>query len=288
MMKKLLSCAVALAFFSGVASASSNLVVSTEGGQLEGFTKTVPGTQSKVETFLAVPFAAAPVGENRWKSAQPVVPWKGVKKANKAPQACRQGDVGSEDCLYVNIYRPAGIKKDAKLAVGVYAHGGGNTGGNATEHDGARLASENNIIVVTLQYRLGAFGFLTLPGMDENASIAVGGRTGASAYQYYVNAGNNIYYCATGGVPEAPVLVCSIPAEYGEVEYLGLSALGNRLVVVAYDESSSEERKGTVLFVDLSTRQITHTFPHILHHCSGFWGANDANSTFLAGYGDNM
>ena len=60
MMKKLLSCAVALAFFSGVASASSNLVVSTEGGQLEGFTKTVPGTQSKVETFLAVPFAAAP------------------------------------------------------------------------------------------------------------------------------------------------------------------------------------------------------------------------------------
>lgn len=113
-------------------------------------------------------------------------------------------------------------------------------------------------------------------------------RTGASAYQYYVNAGNNIYYCATGGVPEAPVLVCSIPAEYGEVEYLGLSALGNRLVVVAYDESSSEERKGTVLFVDLSTRQITHTFPHILHHCSGFWGANDANSTFLAGYGDNM
>ena len=127
-----------------------------------------------------------------------------------------------------------------------------------------------------------------LPGMDENASIAVGGRTGASAYQYYVNAGNNIYYCATGGVPEAPVLVCSIPAEYGEVEYLGLSALGNRLVVVAYDESSSEERKGTVLFVDLSTRQITHTFPHILHHCSGFWGANDANSTFLAGYGDNM
>lgn len=169
MMKKLLSCAVALAFFSGVASASSNLVVSTEGGQLEGFTKTVPGTQSKVETFLAVPFAAAPVGENRWTSAQPVVPWKGVKKANKAPQACRQGDVGSEDCLYVNIYRPAGTKKDAKLAVGVYAHGGGNTGGNATEHDGARLASENNIIVVTLQYRLGAFGFLTLPGMDESA-----------------------------------------------------------------------------------------------------------------------
>lgn len=145
-MQKLLSCAVAFALFSGVASASSNLVVSTEGGQLEGFTKTVPGTRSQVETFLAVPFAAAPVGENRWKSAQPVVPWKGVKKANKAPQACRQGDVGSEDCLYVNIYRPAGTKKDAKLAVGVYAHGGGNTGGNATEHDGARLASENNII----------------------------------------------------------------------------------------------------------------------------------------------
>ena len=145
----------------------------------------------------------------------------------------------------------------------------------------------NGVNPVPTPVYTGVYEF-ALPGMDENASIAVGGRTGASAYQYYVNAGNNIYYCATGGVPEAPVLVCSIPAEYGEVEYLGLSALGNRLVVVAYDESSSEERKGTVLFVDLSTRQITHTFPHILHHCSGFWGANDANSTFLAGYGDNM
>ncbi len=160
--------AAALALVSCGAFAAAP-VVSTESGQVEGFTKTVPATQDQVETFLGIPFAAPPTGENRWKSAQPAKAWTGVKKATTAPKACRQGDVGSEDCLYVNIYRPAGTKKDAKLAVGVYAHGGGNTSGDATNHDGARMAAENNIIVVTLQYRLGAFGFLTLPGMDVSA-----------------------------------------------------------------------------------------------------------------------
>ena len=128
-----------------------------------------------------------------------------------------------------------------------------------------------------------------LPGLDENASIAVGGRVGLAMYQYYVNAGNDIYFApTTGTTPEAPIRLCTIPAEYGKVEYLGLSALGNRLIVVTYDENSTAERKGSVYFVDLATRQITHEFPHILHHCVSFLGANDANSNFMAGYGDEQ
>ena len=169
-MKLTLSAAAVLtaAFAAGQALAAG-LTVSTEGGTLQGFTKTVPGTSSAVEVFLGVPFAAPPVGENRWKAAQPVKAWKGVRMADVAPNACKQRGTGSEDCLYVNIYRPAGMRAGKKLPVAVYGHGGANISGNATMHDGSRMATENNVIVVTLQHRLGAFGFLSLPGMDESA-----------------------------------------------------------------------------------------------------------------------
>ena len=153
--------AFASLLFAGQAFAAG-LTVSTEGGTLQGFTKTVPGTSSAVEGFLGVPFAAPPVGENRWKTAQPVKAWKGVRMADVAPNACKQRGTGSEDCLYVNIYRPAGMRAGRKLPVAVYGHGGANISGNATMHDGSRMASENNVIVVTLQHRLGAFGFLSL------------------------------------------------------------------------------------------------------------------------------
>ena len=125
-----------------------------------------------------------------------------------------------------------------------------------------------------------------LNGLTENASVAVGGRTGLSAYQFYVNAGNDIYYSSTLGQPSMNLLT-TIPSDLGEVEYIGLSAKGNRLVVVLYDENSAEERKGSVVYVDLNTRAITHTFPHILHHCKSYWGANDSNSAYMT-YGDGM
>ncbi len=170
MKKTILSAAACAAFLlvSGE-SLASGLTVSTEGGTLQGFTKTVPGTSSRAEVFLGVPFAAPPVGENRWKKAQPVKAWKGVRMADVAPNVCKQRGVGSEDCLYVNIYRPAGMKAGKKLPVAVYGHGGANISGGATEHDGSRMATENNVVVVTLQHRLGAFGFLSLPGMGEEA-----------------------------------------------------------------------------------------------------------------------
>ena len=162
-----LSAVALLCAFSGLASAS--LVVKTDGGLVQGFTKAVPGTKSQVEVFLGVPYAAAPVGPNRWEEAKPVQSWTGVKSADWAPPVCKQPGKGSEDCLYVNIYRPANMKKGEKLPVGVYAHGGANIVGGATEQDGSRIASENHILYLTVQYRMGAFGFLSLPGMGPSA-----------------------------------------------------------------------------------------------------------------------
>ena len=161
--------ALVLAGACSMATAAQADVVRVESGDLTGFVKTVPGTDARVDVFLGVPYAAAPVGKNRWASAKPAAAWRGIRQADTAPQPCKQKGQGSEDCLYVNIYRPAGTAADANLPVAVYAHGGGNTGGNASEHDGARLATENGIIVMTIQYRLGAFGFLKLPGMDSSA-----------------------------------------------------------------------------------------------------------------------
>lgn len=161
--------AIALVSAASLVQATAAEVIHVESGDLNGFVKTVPGTNATVDVFLGVPYAAAPVGENRWVSAKPAKPWKGVRQADTAPQPCKQKGQGTEDCLYVNVYRPSGTSPDAKLPVALYAHGGGNTGGNASEHDGARLAAENGIIVMTVQYRLGAFGFLKLPGMDLSA-----------------------------------------------------------------------------------------------------------------------
>lgn len=120
---------------------------------------------------------------------------------------------------------------------------------------------------------------LPLSGTNEKTTITSGIR-GLSNSIFYVNGGNEIY--------SSPIILpkltpfITIPSDLGNIEKMGLSALGNRLIVVLYDENSTEERKGSVVFVDIATKKITHTFPHILHHCVSLWGAND--STSLWGY----
>ena len=73
------------------------------------------------------------------------------------------------------------------------------------------------------------------------------------------------------------------------MEKIAVSAMGKRLIVVLYDESSPEERKGSVVFLDINTGEVTHTFPHILHHCVTAFGGNDSTSAFGYGiFGDGM
>jgi para-nitrobenzyl esterase len=161
--------------------------IAVEGGQIRGVASDVAG----VSIYKAVPFAAPPVGDNRWRAPQPVVPWSDVKDSSAWPNRCTQlasanppgtfyfneyywdpakDPKDSEDCLYLNIWAPA-KPASGSLPVMVYYHGGGNRHGNNSEveFNAAKLAAKG-IIVVSAAYRLNIMGFLALPGMKEEGA----------------------------------------------------------------------------------------------------------------------
>jgi para-nitrobenzyl esterase len=113
-----------------------------------------------VERFAGLPYAAA----QRWTAPMATEPWLFRLAAQTLPSRCPQSAAGladgseREDCLYLNVYRPAAATARPR-AVLVYVHGGGATAGSANDHDGSALAEQGDIIVVTVNYRLGALGF---------------------------------------------------------------------------------------------------------------------------------
>jgi para-nitrobenzyl esterase len=138
-----------------------------------------------VERFLGVPYARPPVGALRFRKPVPVAPWRGVLDATAERPACSQlpssdsaTKVVNEDCLHVNIYRPAERRHGRKLPVLFHIHGGGFTGGTANNHDGGPIATTDDMVVVMVEYRLNAFGFLALP--ELSAEAAAGGGAASS------------------------------------------------------------------------------------------------------------
>lgn len=128
-----------------------------------------------IDQFLGLPYAAAPTRDLRF--APPAVPpaWADVRDATRPGSRCPQGgapETWSEDCLVLNVVRPS-TPSAAPRAVLVYVHGGGATSGTASDHGGAALAREGDMVVVTVNYRLGALGFMTHP-----AVAAVEGQAG--------------------------------------------------------------------------------------------------------------
>ena len=159
----------------GMAANADSLTVKTDDGKLQG--KHI--NDGKVRAYQGIPYAAPPVGDLRWKAPQPAAKWKGKLDATKYGHHCWQtssfpdmsfqdaataDDPGSEDCLYLNIYAPASAKSNAKLPVMFWIHGGGYSGGSASEprHNGDFLPLKG-VILVTINYRLGVFGFMALP-----------------------------------------------------------------------------------------------------------------------------
>jgi para-nitrobenzyl esterase len=130
--------------------------------------------------FRGVPFAAAPVGDLRWREPQAAVPWTGLRDATTFGPACRQGRVTSESeaCLTLNIWAPEWPPKTPK-AVMVWIHGGGNTEGRTATpfFDGSALA-KRGVVVVTVQYRLGVFGFFAHPELDGESGHNASGNYG--------------------------------------------------------------------------------------------------------------
>ena len=133
-----------------------------------------------VESFLGIPYAAPPVGDLRWRPPQPISPWSGVRDATEHGDRCAQlpstNGVGSqaEDCLFLNVQRPASAGGRSHLPVFVFFHGGGGINGSSDQHDGFKLAREGRIVVVTVQYRLGVLGSLAHPALRAEGGGDVG------------------------------------------------------------------------------------------------------------------
>ncbi|MFC6063899.1 carboxylesterase/lipase family protein [Streptomyces ochraceiscleroticus] len=172
-----------------------------------GATTPVPDTDTAVRTqqgwvrgeataagrqFLGIPYAAPPVGALRWRAPMPVAPWSGVRDATDFGHRCVQSagwDPGyeqpthTEDCLNLNVYSPAAARSGRKLPVMVWLHGGGLTGGAGADVVPDDFAAKGSVVAVTLNYRLGAMGFLATPGLDEEAGDRTSGNFGMQDQQ---------------------------------------------------------------------------------------------------------
>ena len=157
--------------------------VRTGAGPVEG----LPAGDDGVRAYLGIPYAAPPVGALRWQAPRPVTPWQGVRKATAFGARCVQGrifndmvfrDEPSEDCLHLNVWTPA-MPGLSGLPVMVWMHGGGFQAGSGSEprQDGGRLARKG-VVAVTLNYRLGVFGFLAHPELTKASGHAASGNYG--------------------------------------------------------------------------------------------------------------
>lgn len=148
--------------------------VKTASGTVEGVTE-----QSGVHVYRGIPFAAPPVRDLRWKPPQPVTRWQGVRSATQFGPRCVQAPVFrdmnfrsngmNEDCLYLNVWTPATSSR-ARLPVLVYFYGGGFVAGDGSEprYDGESMARKG-IVSLTVNYRLGVFGFLAHPELSKES-----------------------------------------------------------------------------------------------------------------------
>ena len=164
------------------AANSNPLIVKVEDGELEG----AMNEGADVRSFLGIPYAKPPVGELRWKEPQRNTAWTGVRSAKEFGGRCAQLDSAvlmnkasdTEDCLYLNVWAPLPVSTK-KLPVMFWIHGGGNVNGSTNEpvpylnsglfYTGEFLAKKD-VIVVSLNYRLGVFGFLAHSGLGSEGS----------------------------------------------------------------------------------------------------------------------
>lgn len=144
--------------------------------------------KTNIQSFKGIPFAQPPVGDLRWKAPQPLTNWTGVKQTKKfGPRAIQSnvfGDMGfrsdgmSEDCLYLNVWSPAKSTSE-KLPVLVYFYGGGFAAGDGSEsrYDGENMAKKG-IVTLTVNYRLGIWGFFSHPELTKESPNRASGNYG--------------------------------------------------------------------------------------------------------------
>ena len=215
--------------------------VKTANGLIEG------STQKDLRIFQGIPYAAPPVGELRWKAPQPVQNWNGVKHVHGFGAQCMQRRVFSdmvfraagmsEDCLYLNVWTPARSANE-RLPVLVYFYGGGFIAGDGSEprYDGAAMARKG-IVTLTVNYRLGVFGFFAHPELTKESPQRASGNQGfldQTAALRWVQ--TNI--AAFGGDPRK-VTIAGESAGSISVSALMASPLSKSLIAGAIGESGA-------------------------------------------------
>lgn len=174
-----------------------SLLVQTQSGAVHG----ILSSDGVTQLWLGLPYAEPPVGELRWKAPRPPASWSGVREADAYGAPCAQlGSIygppppgkawgpanvetygqpaGSEDCLSLNLWRPNTTERS--LPVLVFVHGGSNVAGYSADplYEGAGLARAANALVVTINYRLGLFGWFTHPALEDGDSLDASGNYG--------------------------------------------------------------------------------------------------------------
>lgn len=159
----------------GPSSGEPSAVVRTDKGLVRGLER------RDHRLFQGVPYARPPLGELRWRPSQDARPWGGVYDATVPRGQCAQlaepygGETSyGEDCLYLNVTAPdrrrsTGVRGAGRLPVMIWLHGGGNVTGNGGVYDAAKLAVRGDVVVVTVNYRLGALGWLAHPALESGA-----------------------------------------------------------------------------------------------------------------------
>lgn len=153
----------------------------TDSGRISGV------REGELSVYKGVPFAAAPVGNLRWRPPAPLTPWSGIRRADAFAPSCMQNSVSmpgealpvvSEDCLYLNVWTPSRSSRD-RLPVIVWIHGGGLISGSASMplYWGDQLAHKG-VVVVTIAYRLGPLGFLACPELTRESPHHTSGNYG--------------------------------------------------------------------------------------------------------------
>ncbi|KAM5262698.1 LOW QUALITY PROTEIN: carboxylesterase 1D-like [Ctenodactylus gundi] len=237
-------------------------VVNTAHGKVLGKYVSLEGFAQPAAVFLGVPFAKPPLGSLRFTPPQPPEPWHYVKNTTSYPPIrCSQDAQGSqalsdlftnrkerislsysEDCLYLNIYTPADLKKKSSLPVMVYVHGGGLVIDGASTYDGLPLSVHENVVVVTIQYRLGIWGFFSTG--DEHSRGNWGHLDQVAALQWVQDNIANF-----GGNPGS-VTIFGESAGGESVSVLVLSPLAKNLFHRAISES------GVVFTAGLFTKNV--------------------------------
>jgi para-nitrobenzyl esterase len=162
----------------GRGNANAGLVIPTMANPADGPVIKVAGGQVRgvlandTETYMNIPFAAPPVGDLRWRTPVAAAAWKGVRDGQKPSATCAE----TEDCLYLNVWRPAGTKPGAKLPVMMWIYGGSFTGGYSmgafgANHDGTEFAHKG-VITVTINYRVGRAGWFSHPALTKEGQGA--------------------------------------------------------------------------------------------------------------------